>query len=174
MTMSPRIRQLALTAHVIASVGWLGAVAGVLVLAVAGLTSRDAQTVRAVYLVMDLTGWFVLVPFAAASLLTGLVQSLGTKWGLFRHYWVVVKLLITALATIVLLAYTQTLGYLSGLAASGADLGMLRSPSVVLHASAALLLLLAATVLAVYKPQGITRYGTRKQRQRGPRDAARV
>ncbi len=167
MIMAPRLRKFALTVHVTSSVGWLGAVAGVLALAVAGMTSRDAQTVRAAYLVMELTAWFVLVPFALASLLTGLGPSLGTTWGLFRHYWVLFKLLITVLATIVLLMYTQTLSYLAGVATqttlSSADLGVLRTPSVVLHAGAALLLLLVATVLAVFKPPGITRYGRRKQ-----------
>ncbi|MCA1707037.1 MAG: DUF2269 domain-containing protein [Actinobacteria bacterium] len=165
--MTPRLRKLALTAHVTASVGWLGAVTGFLALAVAGLTSQDAQVVRAAYLTMELTGWFVLVPLAFASLATGLVQSLGTKWGLFRHYWVLFKLLINVSATIVLLLYMQTLGSLADAAAeptlSGADLDVLSSPSPVLHAGAALLLLLAATVLAVYKPRGMTRYGRRKQ-----------
>jgi uncharacterized membrane protein len=170
--MTPRVRKLALTAHVTSSVGWLGAVAGFLVLALAALTSEDAQIVRAVYLTMELTGWFVLVPLALASLLTGLVQSLGTTWGLFRHYWVLTKLLINVFATIVLLTYMQTLDSLADIAAettvSGNDLDALRSPSPVLHASAALLLLLVATTLAVYKPRGMTRYGWRKQREQGP------
>jgi hypothetical protein len=165
--MTPALRKFALTAHVTCSVGWLGAVAGVLALAIAGLTSQDAQTVRAAYLAMELTAWFVLVPLALASLVTGLVQSLGTTWGLFRHYWVLFKLLINVFATIVLLMYTQTLGSLAGVAEettlSSDDLGVLRSPSPLLHASAALLLLLAATTLAVYKPRGMTRYGQRKQ-----------
>ncbi|HEX9754488.1 MAG TPA: hypothetical protein VGA42_02215 [Gemmatimonadales bacterium] len=169
MTMTPRFRKLALTAHVTSSVGWLGAVAGFLALAVAGLTSQDAQTVRAAYIAMELTGWFVLVPLALASLLTGLVQSLGTTWGLFRHYWVLFKLLINVFATIVLLMYMQTLSYLAGVAAettlSSDDLGMLRSPSPVLHAALALLVLLVATVLAVYKPRGMTPYGQRKERE---------
>jgi hypothetical protein len=170
MTMTPRLRKLALTAHVTSSVGWLGAVAGFLALAVAGLASQDAQTVRGVYLAMELTGWFVLVPLALASLLTGLLQSLGTTWGLFRHYWVLFKLLINVFATIVLLLYMQTLGSLADVAAAttspGADLGVLRSPSPALHAGAALLLLLVATTLAVYKPRGMTRYGQRKLDER--------
>jgi hypothetical protein len=169
MTMPPRVRKFALTAHVTSSVGWLGAVAGFLALAVAGLTSQDAQLVRAAYLTMELTGWFVLVPLALASLITGLVQSLGTTWGLFRHYWVLAKLLINLFATIVLLLYMQTLGSLGGIAAettsSSDDLGVLRSPSPVLHAGAALLLLLVATTLAVYKPRGMTPYGRRKQHE---------
>jgi hypothetical protein len=169
MTMTPRLRKFALTAHVTSSVGWLGAVAGVLALAVAGLTSQDAQLVRAAYLAMEVTGWFVLVPLALASLLTGLVQSLGTKWGLFRHYWVLFKLLINLFATIVLLMYLQTLSALADVAAettlSSDDLGGLRTASPVLHAGAALLLLLVATVLAVYKPRGMTPYGQRKQHE---------
>ena len=169
MTMTPRLRKVALTLHVTSSVGWLGAVAGFLALAVAGLTSQDAQMVRAAYLAMELTGWFVLVPLAVASLLTGLVQSLGTKWGLFRHYWVLAKLLINVFATIVLLLYTQTLGSLARVAResrlSSGDLGVLRSPSPVLHAGVALVLLLIAATLAVYKPPGMTRYGRRKQHQ---------
>src|SRR5215212_10054849 len=103
MIMAPRLRKFALTAHVTSSVGWLGAVAGFLALAIAGLTSQDAQTVRAAYLAMELIGWFVLVPLSLVSLLTGLVQALGTAWGLFRHYWILVKLLINVFAAIILL-----------------------------------------------------------------------
>src|SRR5919107_6459579 len=103
MTISPRLRRLALTVHVGSSVGWLGAVAAFLALAVVGLTSDDAETVRGAYLVMEPAAWFVLVPLAFASLVTGLVQSLGTAWGLFRHYWILFKLLITVFATTILL-----------------------------------------------------------------------
>lgn len=56
--------------------------------------------VRAAYLAMDLTGRFVIVPLSLGSLLTGRVQSLGTTWGLFRHYWVLMKFQITILATV--------------------------------------------------------------------------
>jgi uncharacterized membrane protein len=166
MIMRPRLRAFALIAHVASTVGWLGAVVVFLALAVVGLTSQDAQTVRGAYLVMEPTAWFVLVPLAFASLLTGLVQSLGTTWGLFRHYWVLCKLLITVVATIVLLTYMETFRSMAGVAADPtADLGMVRNPSPVLHAVLALLVLLVATVLAVVKPRGRTRYGQRKQHE---------
>src|SRR4029453_19286251 len=172
MALTPRLRKLALTAHVTSSVGWLGAVVAFLALSVAGLTSQDPQTVRGAYLVMELTGWVVLVPLSLASLATGLVCSLGSAWGLFRHYWVLFKLLINRVATIVLLLYMQTLEHLGDVAAatslSGTGLRGLRDPSPVLHAAAALLLLVAATTPAIYKPRCMTRYGLRAQHRQRP------
>ena len=166
MTLTPGLRKVALTAHVTSSVGWLGAVVVFLALAVVGLTSQDAQTVRGAYLVMEPAARFVLIPLAFASLLTGLVQSLGTAWGLFRHYWVLFKLLLTVFATIVLLMYMETFRFMAGMAADpSADLSAIRSTSPGLHATLALLVLLVATVLAVYKPRGMTAYGRRKQHE---------
>ena len=166
MTMSPSLRKFALTAHVASSVGWLGAVASFLAFAVVGLTSQNAQTVRGAYLVMEPAAWFILVPLAFASLLTGLVCSLGTTWGLFRHYWVIFKLLINVFATFVLLIYTETFSLMARVAADpSAELGMVRNPSPVLHTALALVLLLVASGLSVYKPRGMTAYGWRKQQQ---------
>lgn len=168
MTMTPRLRKLALTVHVTSSVGWLGAVASFLALAVAGLTSPDAQVVRAAYVATEVTTWLVIVPLSVAALLTGLVQSLGTPWGLFRHYWVLAKLVLTLLATLLLLLHTQPIGYVAAVAAettlSGGDLRGLRI-QLVADAGAALLVLLVTTALSVYKPRGMTRYGWRKQRE---------
>lgn len=168
MTLAPRLRKLALTAHLASSVGWLGAVAVFLALAVAGLTSQDTQIVRAVYLANELTTWWVIVPLAFASLLTGLVMSLGTKWGLFRHYWVLISLLLTILAVFGLLVHTQPISFVADAAAattlSGADH---RGPRIqlVVASGIGLLVLLVITGLNVYKPRGMTRYGWRKQHE---------
>jgi hypothetical protein len=165
MTMAPRLRKLALTAHVTSSVGFLGAVAAFLALAVAGLASQDGRMVRAAYLAMDLTAWFVIVPLSFAALLTGLVMSLGTNWGLFRHYWVLAKLLLTVFTITVLLLQMEGISYMAGAAAetalSSADLRGLRS-SLRTHAAGGLLVLLVTTTLSVFKPRGMTRYGWRK------------
>jgi uncharacterized membrane protein len=164
MAMNPRLRRLALTTHVTCSVGWIGAVVVFLALASLGLTSEEPQTVRGVYVVMEHAAWLTLVPFAAASFLTGLLMSLGTTWGLFRHYWVIFKLAITAFATVVLLIYMQTFRQMAALAADTAtELETIRNPSPLVHAVLALVILLIATVLAIYKPQAMTPYGRRKQ-----------
>jgi hypothetical protein len=169
MTMTLGLRKFALTAHVTFSVGLLGSIAAFLALAVAGLISQDAQVVRAAYLAMELSARFVIVPLALASLLTGLIQSLGTPWGLFRHYWVLVKLLLTVFATVVLLVKMDLIGYAARLAAettlSRADLRA-AGLQLVVHAAGGLLVLLVPAILSVYKPPGVTRYGRREQYER--------
>ena len=160
---TPRLRKLALTAHVATAVGWLGAVVVFVGLAVVGLASEDPRTVRGAYLVMEPAARFVLVPLAFASLVTGLVQSLGSTWGLVRHYWVVFKLLINVVATVVLLVYMKTFGSMAAVAGDRtSDLEVVRNPSPLIHASLALTLLLIATLLAVFKPPGLTPYGRRQ------------
>ncbi|MFI9824162.1 hypothetical protein ACIHFC_27440 [Streptomyces sp. NPDC052013] len=164
MTMPPRLRRLALIAHVTSSVGWLGAVVAFLALAVIGVTSQDAATVRGAYLVLEPAAWYVLVPLAFTALLTGIVQSLGTPWGLLRHYWVLFKLLINVVATGVLLIYMGTFRSMAHTAADPeAELSSVRNFSPVLHSVLALVVLLLAMILAVYKPRGVTPYGQRKQ-----------
>ena len=170
MAMTAPIRKLTLTTHVTASVGWIGALAVFFAHALAGLLSQDEQIVRAVTLAMGITAWFVILPLGLTSFATGLVQALGTAWGLLRHYWILFKLLLTAVATIVLLLKLAPINYLAEEAAkasfSSADLIGLRT-SVAVHAGGGLLVLLAAATLAIYKPHGMTPFGMRKQRELG-------
>ena len=150
-------------AHIMASAGWFGAVVTFLVLAVVGLASLDEDVTRSAVLIMEPVGWYALVPLNVASLMTGLFSALTTPWGLLRHYWVLAKLLINVIATVVLLLYMQTLGYLAGVAGSDpVDVERLRDPSPLLHTSAAIVLLVLAMILAVYKPRGMTPYGQRR------------
>lgn len=162
--MRPALRKLALTSHVTASVGWLGAVVAYLVVAITGLTTAEDELARGAYLTMSVIGWFAIVPFSLATVLTGLVQSLGTEWGLFRHYWILVKLVLATIGTVVLLGHMRTVTHASGLAMENtilsADHGTLRTQMVV-HAAGGLVILLVATVLSIYKPWGKTRYGRR-------------
>ena len=127
------------------------------------LGHHERQSTGAV--AMELITRFVIAPLSFAPLLTGPILSLGTPWGLFQHYWIVVKLVITILSTIFLLPQIQPISYLSRVAADGtlssADLSM--RIQMVVASAAALLAFLVATALGVYKPRGMTAYGWRKQ-----------
>ncbi len=171
--MKPALRKLTITAHVAFSVGWLGAVAAFLVLSIAGLASRDAEVVRGAYLSMDLISRFVIIPMCLAALATGLLQALGTPWGLFRHYWIVIKFGLAIFATIALLIHQFAVmavaaKRVSGAGAEtlfGAEFGPLKT-ELVRAPSLSIVLLLVVTTLGVYKPWGLTRYGRRKQQER--------
>lgn len=162
MILTSATRKVVLTLHVMSSVGWAGAVAVFVVLDIAVLASSDAQLGRVLWLAMQAAVWSLLVPLAFASLLTGLVLAVGTVWGLFRHYWVLFKLVLTLIATVVLVLYTQTISTVAGIAQDPAMSGM-DFPSALLHTGGGLVVLLLTTVLAIYKPRGMTRYGQRKR-----------
>jgi hypothetical protein len=136
------------------------------------MTSQETQTLRAAWIAMSLTGWFAIVPLALGSLLTGLIMALGTKWGLFRHYWVLFSLVLTIIAVIILLQHMQTVSYFADIASEmeSIDVAILQEalPSELLHAGIGLLVLLVIQVLNVYKPRGLTPYGWRKQQAERP------
>jgi hypothetical protein len=169
--MPPGIRRLALTAHLTCSVGWIGAACAYLTLGVWAATTTDAEATRAAWSAMEVTGWWAIIPLAVTALVTGLVMSLGTPWGLFRHYWVVISFALTALCTVVLVLHmptvTATAAMLrrmdTGLGTAGMGHGAVGGD--LFHPGAGLVLLLAVAVLNVYKPRGLTPYGWRKQQE---------
>ncbi len=167
--LTPQLRRLALTAHIVASVGWLGAVAAFLALAVVGLVSPDVLLVRGAYAVMGALAWYAILPLCLAALATGVIQSLGTVWGLFRHYWVLVKLVINLLSTLILLVHMRPIDAIAGIAAAGPIGGgahLQLRVQLAVAAGLAVLALLIATTLSVYKPQGLTPSGWRTRHAR--------
>jgi len=169
--MTPTLRKLALTAHITLSIGWIGAVAGFLVLSLAGLTSGNPEVVRGAYLSMDLISRFAIIPMCIAALATGIIEALGTPWGLFRYYWVMTKFALTLIATLLLLmhqnAIAQAAKCMSGATATqivASDFVPLKT-ELAQKSAFAIVLLLAITTLGMYKPWGLTAYGRRKQQQ---------
>jgi hypothetical protein len=166
MKLKPAFRKMILSIHITASVGWIGGVITYLVLVFAAMNG-DSQILRASWMAMNLIGVYALVPLSLAALLTGIILSLGTQWGLFRHYWVLISLLLTLVATIVLMQHMQTVNFFAEMAANGENLVALRNAleGEVLHGGLGLLVLLLAQVLNIYKPRGLTPYGWRKQQE---------
>lgn len=152
------MRKLLLLFHTAISVGWLGAVVAYLALALAARSSADPHLVRALLLAMELIGWRVIVPLSLGALATGVLQSVSSEWGLFRHYWVVAKLGLTVMGTVVLVVHMRTVSRVAGMASDGpvpGDFSFLKLQLVV-HAAGGLVVLLAATALSIWKPWGRT------------------
>lgn len=107
-----------LTAHVTSSAGWLGAIVAYLALNVAALGGRDEQAIRAAYLMMEPVALYALVPLGVALLITGIVQALGTPWGLFKHYWVTISFAVTSFAFVILVLHLPAVHDLAAAAAN--------------------------------------------------------
>lgn len=172
MAMKPGLRKLVLTAHLTFSIGWIGTVVVYLALGLMAVNSSDVANVRGAWTAMELTGWYVIVPLAVASFLTGLVMALATKWGLFRHYWVSISFFLTLFATVVLILHMPSVSSTAQIART-AEGELLESLGGDLHHPAVgLVILLVVQVLNLYKPKGLTRYGWRKQQEERARSDA--
>lgn len=172
--MGPGLRKAALATHLTFSVGWLGAVAAYLALDVTVATADSPPVLRAAWFAMGLIVSWAIVPLAFASLLTGLVMSLGTGWGLFRHWWVLISFLLTLAAILVLLQETGVITSSAAIAADPmtTDHELRALPPTLPHSIGGMVVLFVVQVINVYKPPGLTRYGWRKQQEE--RRAARV
>jgi hypothetical protein len=159
MPLNPPLRKLLLLLHVLTSVGWTGAVAAFLALAITGLNAGDVPTTQAVYIAMLPITWWIIVPLAIGSLVSGITLSLCTTWGLFRHYWVIFKLLISSLSLPLLFLHIGIIRRVATAAITGpvhtGDLHQDRL-QLVIASMASLTALVIATLLSVYKPRGRT------------------
>jgi hypothetical protein len=165
MLMPPALRKFMLSLHLVSSMGWLGAVVAYLALDLTAAGSQDPETLRSVWTGMGLIVSVIIVPLAIASLLTGIIQSLGTKWGLFDHWWVLISLALTIFATVVLVIKAPDI---SAGAAAFADpsSGHVPQGNSLLHSIGGLVILLFVTVINVFKPAGLTPWGWKKQQSR--------
>lgn len=162
MTLTPNVRKFVLAVHLTVSIGWIGAAGAYLALAVAAANRQDVATVRATWIARELVGWYVIVPLAVASLVTGVVIALGTRWGLLRHYWVVFSLVLTSIATVILVERMPTVSDLADKARVADAAALDRLDRDFGHPVIGLVLLLLVLVLNLYKPRGVTRYGQRR------------
>lgn len=169
MRLAPAARKLALAVHLAVSVGWIGAVAAYTALDLAAYTSDDPQALRAAYIGMGWIAGSVIVPLALMSLATGLLVSLGTKWGLLQHWWVLISLLLTSFAAVVLMVEVGTINTHAAVAgrATTSDAELRALGSTLVHSVGGTLVLLVVLVLNVYKPPGLTPYGWRRRTERG-------
>ncbi|MEU9378792.1 hypothetical protein AB0D94_34250 [Streptomyces sp. NPDC048255] len=141
------------------AVGWVGIEIAQLLLGLVGLTTGDAGVVRATRVAMEIIGIELIAGIAWMTLLTGLLLSAATKWGLLKHYWIVTKLVITV--ALMLNGHFFLQHWLREQAEVGKAPESL-SLQLVIVMSIGLGLLVTATALSIYKPWGKTRRGRRR------------
>lgn len=162
MVLSPGARKVLLSVHLSLSVGWIGAAAAYLAVGIAADVSSSPDTIRGTWIVMELIGWFVIVPLAVGALTTGVAIALGTRWGLFRHYWVTFSLALTTFAVVVLLLHMPSVSVTADEARAAAPAQLNALGGDIGHPAIGLAVLVVTLVLNVYKPRGVTAYGRRR------------
>jgi hypothetical protein len=168
-----KTRQWLVFLHVVVSLGWMGAGAANVVLAVTAATTASAEVRRVCYHMIDRIDAVLVIPGAFAALVSGIVLSLVTPWGLARYWWVLLKLVLTV-AVIVWSTLAVGVWVLESIDATAAS----PSPSPVARAlswgaGANILAFLLMTWASVAKPWGRTPWGG-AQRGGGSSRAART
>lgn len=159
----PAGRRLWLTLHVGFSVSWLGSSMIMLMLAIIGASTSDLALRKHTYAIMYIIDLSIVISLMVLSVTTGLVLSLGTRWGLVRHWWVLVKFVI-AVSISVFAAVQENIWVGDAVAATEADPAVdLAGTDVRLWACFVVfsLLLWFTTALSSYKPWGKTRRSPR-------------
>ncbi|MBB5955923.1 hypothetical protein FHS29_002504 [Saccharothrix tamanrassetensis] len=144
----PTARKTSVLLHVVSSVGWLGVTVGNLVLALVAFDRPE------LYQAMALLGDYVVLPMGLVSLATGVVVSVGTKWGLVKHRWVLVKFVLTVIAVV-----ATTFALRSGLHDAADGTVGTAGTDVLVASCVSLTIYTFNTVLSVFKPWGRTRWG---------------
>jgi uncharacterized membrane protein len=142
----PKVRRAVLSAHVISSVGMLGASAALLLLAVTAAATADAELSHSAYRLMGMFGFVFGIPLSFTALISGVTLGLGSKWGVLRYPWVTIKLvlLVTTIFSGALVIGRGSEQMVDGAGGSETQLVVAATYNVVA--------LLASTVLSVYKP----------------------
>ncbi|MBC2907512.1 DUF2269 domain-containing protein [Streptomyces cupreus] len=160
MKLSRPARRATLVVHVVASASWLGLTLGLLALGGTAASTGSPVTVEASVRAMKLFADWLLLPVAFLTLLSGLLLSLGTVWGLARHRWVCTKFWLT-LATTTATAFALRPGVNSAVTAVAAGGPLPDASEVLAGPIVSLSAYVFMMVISVLKPWGLTRRGRR-------------
>ena len=157
--LAPAWRKALLVLHVVSGISWMGVDIALLALLLTARTTDDATLVFSA-----LNAIRIIVPLAVPSLslsilVTGVLLGLGTTWGLFRYWWVLVKLILSLIMTLLvfvslvpgvnqmaLLDISITSADAMRASAGSVTTGLMYPPVV------SFLMLGTATVLSIFKP----------------------
>jgi uncharacterized membrane protein len=147
ISMPPSVRRAVLTVHIIASVGLLGDCAGILAINIRAATTADPALAASSYELLEMFSIVFGIPLSLATLGTGVLLGLGTKWGVLRHRWVTAKLLVILS---VIIAGALIIGPATAAMRDG-DGGA--ESTLILACAYDVLALTLATGLSVFKPR---------------------
>jgi uncharacterized membrane protein len=94
-------KQLIVALHVISAASWIGGTMGLILLLIYLKSAANGEQLAYTLSSMEVIDDNLLKYPALLTLLTGVLLSVWTQWGLVKHYWVAIKLVLTV-ATIMM------------------------------------------------------------------------
>lgn len=157
--LAPAVRKSLLVLHAVTGISWMGVDIALLVLLITARTTNDAALVISAFHAIRMIVPVAVPPLSFGILITGLILGWGTSWGLVRYWWVLVKLLLSLVMTVLVFSSlvpainslaipsTTSLSAEAVRASMGSIPTQLMFPPVV-----SFLMLGIATVLSIFKP----------------------
>jgi hypothetical protein len=157
--LSPSLRKAVLVLHIVSAISWMGVDIALFVLLMSARTTDDPALVVSGFTAIRMIVPVAVPPLSLSILATGLILGLGSRWGLVRYWWVLIKLLLSLV--MVVLVFVSLVPGVNSIAASATatmsadavrtSLGelptMLLFPPIV-----SFLMLGTATILSIFKP----------------------
>ena len=156
--LSPGMRKATLLLHIVCGVGWMGADVVLSILLFRGLTTDDGSVAASCYIAVSEFVPVAVPPLSVGVLLTGLLLGWGSKWGVLRYWWVLVKLILSSI--MVVLVFTSLIPGINDLNSADATMSadavrdsLGSAPSQMMFPPIVSFLMLGtAAVLSIYKP----------------------
>jgi hypothetical protein len=157
------MRKAVLVLHVVSGIGWIGVDIALLVLLITARTTDDAALVVSGFNAIRMIVPVAVPPLSIGILVTGLILGLGTSWGLVRYWWVLVKLALSLIMTVlVFTSLVPEVNSIAVLAATGASADTVRASlgslptGLMFPPVVSFLMLGTATILSIFKPWRLT------------------
>ncbi|WP_077324373.1 hypothetical protein [Virgibacillus siamensis] len=95
MKLSVKAKRWLLTAHILFSAIMFGNMVTFLILSITVASTNDGNLIESCYRIMHVLSSTSVKASTIATIITGILLSVLTKWGLFQFYWLIVKEVLT-------------------------------------------------------------------------------
>lgn len=157
--LTPPTRRAVMVLHAICGIGWMGVDIAVFILLMTARTTTDPALVVSGFNAIRMVVPIAVPPLSLGMLATGLLLGLGTRWGLVRYWWVLVKLVLALIMVVlVFLSLVPGVNSIAVLSTTGVSADALRAslgsiPDQLLYPPVVSFLMLGtAAILSIFKP----------------------
>lgn len=150
-----------LSLHILFAAIMLGTSVTFLILSITAVSTKDSGLVLSCYKAMHVLSETSVRASVIGTIVTGILLSLWTHWGLVKYYWIIAKEVLTLVAVILgpigMYIWTlQGISLLTDVGVEGANQGayVVNTISLFIGIGLQIISLIAMYLLSVFKPWG--------------------